>query len=93
MITTDGDGPLPWLRAGQALGAVLLHAAQQGVMGQPLSQATDFPAGRVRLRKALGLVGTPQMALRLGHAGTAAPTPRRPVEDVLDWGPPVPGGA
>ena len=89
MVIADGDGPLPWLRAGQAIEAVLLHAAQHGVKGQPLGQATDLPAGRVRLRKALGLVGTPQMALRLGYARTAAPTPRRPVEHVLRSAPVV----
>jgi nitroreductase len=86
LITADGDGPLPWLRAGQALGAVLLRAAQHGVMGQPLGQATDLRAGRLRLRTALGLVGTPQMALRLGYASTAEPTPRRPFADVLTRG-------
>jgi len=90
LIVTDDDDPLSWLRAGQALGAVLLHAAQEGVMGQPLAQATDFPAGRVRLRKALGLVGTPQMALRLGYAAGTTSTPRRPVDDVLSEA--APGG-
>lgn len=83
LIVTDEDSPLSWLRAGQALGSVLLRAAQGGVMGQPLAQATDFPAARVRLRKALGLVGMPQMALRLGYATATAATPRRSVEDVL----------
>lgn len=83
LLVTDDDSPLSWLRCGQALGAVLLHAADDGVLGQPLAQATDFPAARVRLRKALGLVGTPQMALRLGYAAGAAATPRRDVDDVL----------
>ena len=83
VLVTDGDSPLSWLRAGQALGAVLMHAADEGVMGQPLAQATDFPAVRVRLRQALGLVGVPQMALRLGYATGTAPTPRRPLDDVL----------
>ena len=83
LIGTDDDDPLSWLQAGQAVGAVLLHAAGAGVMGQPLAQATDFPAARVRLRKALGMVGTPQLALRLGYATGTAGTPRRPIDDVL----------
>lgn len=83
LIVSDDDGPLSWLQAGQAVGAVLLHAANAGVMGQPLAQATDFPAARVRLRQALGLVGTPQLALRLGYAAGTAPTPRRNIDDVL----------
>ena len=88
VLVTDGDGPLSWLRAGQALGAVLLHAADEVVMGQPLAQATDFPAVRVRLRQALGLIGMPQMALRLGYATGTSPTPRRPLDDVLSDGGP-----
>lgn len=83
LIVTEHDGPLSWLRAGQALGAVLLHAAEEGVMGQPLAQATDFPAARVRLRQALDLVGVPQMALRLGYAAGTATTSRREVDTVL----------
>lgn len=83
LIVTDDDNPRAWLQAGQALGAVLLRAAQDGVMAQPLAQATDFPAARVRLRTALGLLGTPQMALRLGYAAGTAATPRRDVDDVL----------
>ena len=83
LITTEDDSPRSWLRAGQALGAVLLHAAHAGVMGQPLAQATDFPAARVRVRHALSLVGTPQMAVRLGYAAGTASTPRRDVDDVL----------
>jgi nitroreductase len=82
---SDDDTPLSWLRAGQALCAVLLQAAHEGVMAQPLAQATDLPGSRQRLGAALGLVGSPQLALRLGHpAGTvAATTPRRDVADLL----------
>lgn len=89
LIVTDDDSPQAWLRAGMALAAVLLHAADAGVMGQPLAQATDFPAARARLRQALGLVGTPQMVLRLGYADPTAPTPRRDIDDVLST---VPAG-
>ena len=99
LIVSDDDSPLSWLRAGQSLGAVLLRAAEAGVVGQPLAQVTDFPAARVRLRQALGLVGSPQMALRLGFVsddatpvGPDGATARRPVDDVLvlaPWGPPT----
>lgn len=89
VIVSADDTPLSWLRAGQALGAVLLQAAQEGVMAQPLAQVTDFPTFRLRLGKALGLLGTPQLALRLGYptdtaGGTAGTgTPRRSLADVL----------
>lgn len=54
VIVTDSDDARSWLQAGQALGAVQLHLASAGVMSQPLAQATDFPAARVRLPCASG---------------------------------------
>ena len=83
VILSDDDSPRSWLQAGQAFGAVLLHAAHEGVMAQPLAQVTDFPAVRLRLRQALSLAGMPQLALRLGYATGVAATPRRSVDDVL----------
>ena len=83
VLTTTSDGPYGWLCAGQALGAVLLHAAAQGVQAQPLGQVTDLPGPRFRLGAALGLVGTPQLVLRLGYARAQAATPRRDLDDVL----------
>lgn len=84
VILTDDDTPLSWLQAGQALGAVLLRAAQEGVMAQPLAQVTDTLEYRLRLRHALGVLGTPQLALRMGYATAAsASTPRRSLGDVL----------
>lgn len=89
VLVSAEDTPLSWLRAGQALGAVLLQAAQAGVLAQPLGQVTDSPASRRRLGRALGLLGTPQLALRLGYARSPAATGRRAVADVLDD---LPGG-
>ena len=83
VIISDDDTPTSWLQAGQALGAVLLRAAQEGVQAQPLGQATDLPGSRQRLGAALGLVGIPQLALRLGYAAGSAATPRRDIDDVL----------
>ncbi len=87
VLTTRQDGPAAWLRAGQALGAVLLHAAAQGLQAQPLGQVVDLPGPRATLAQALGLTGIPQMVLRMGyattHATTHAATPRRDVDDVL----------
>ncbi len=84
VIVCADDTPQSWLVAGLAMEAVMLQAAREGVMGQPLSQATDLPGSRPRLRAALGLVGIPQLALRLGYATGVAATPRRAVTDVLD---------
>jgi hypothetical protein len=83
VLTTEGDEPRAWLRAGQALAAVLLRAADHGVQAQPLGQVTDVLAYRLALRGALGILGTPQLVLRMGFAARSPVTPRRVVDDVL----------
>jgi hypothetical protein len=83
VLLTEQDDRRSWLQAGQALGAVLVQAADLGVVAQPLGQATDFEGFRTRLATELHLVGSPQLVLRLGYAQAPAETPRRPVEDVL----------
>ncbi len=83
VLTTVGDDAAAWLHAGQALELVLLHAAVAGVQAQPLGQVTDTEAPRRRLQAVLGLVGVPQLVLRLGHTTGSAGTARRAVDDVL----------
>ena len=84
VLVTPGDGPPDWLQAGQALGALLLTAASQGVLAQPLGQVTDTAGYRARLATALGLSGVPQLALRLGVPVSTGPaTRRRPLGQVL----------
>jgi len=83
LITTVADTPYDWLCGGRALSALLLHAAHEGVAAQPMGQVGDIATTRVELRKELGVIGVPQMLLRLGHAEGHLETPRRPVQDVL----------
>jgi hypothetical protein len=83
VLTTRQDGPEAWLQAGQALGMVLLHAADRGVQAQPLGQVVDLPGPRAALARALGLTGCPQMVLRMGVVTARAGTPRRQLEDVV----------
>ena len=86
LMGTESDDRAAWLRAGQALGQVLLVATTEGVVASPLTQALDWPAARTRLRQRLSLVGYPQMLLRMGYppAGlTPLVTGRRPVAEVL----------
>ncbi len=78
------DGPVSWLQAGQATARMLLRATTLDVAASPLTQVLDVPWLRRRLRAELGLVGYPQMLLRLGYAAFDGPhTARRPVEEVL----------
>jgi nitroreductase len=83
VITTGGDEPPDWLRAGQALQRVLLVATRRNLATTPISQPVEVPA----IRDALSHPGTgrwAQMVVRLGYATPAATTPRRPVTDVLE---------
>jgi hypothetical protein len=83
VVVTDDDDPRAWLAAGQALASVLLRAADHGVQAQPLGQVTDVLAYRLGLRAALGIMGMPQLVLRMGYGTATSVTPRRTVSDVL----------
>ena len=66
-----------------ALHRVLLVATAAGVATSLLNQPVELPALRTQLRHELRIDGHPQALLRLGYAPPAPPTPRRPVDDVL----------
>ena len=87
VLGTSDDDVAAWLAAGQGLGRLLLVAAARGVAASPMTQPLEIPDTRRRLAVELGLVGHPQMILRLGFAdadaGGPAVTPRRPVADIL----------
>ena len=84
VLGTRYEGRVSWLQAGQATARMLLRATTLDVAAFPLTQVLDLPWTRQRLRAGLGLVGHPQMLLRLGDAGLDGPrTARRPVEELL----------
>lgn len=84
VLSTDGDGPGDWVRAGGALARVLLTATAAGLVADPQTQVLEVPGLRARLVHELGL-GAPQIVLRVGYPdGAGSPTTgRRPVADVL----------
>jgi hypothetical protein len=83
ILVTAGDTPTDWLRAGQALNRVLVHAASTWVFAALNSQPMESPPLRALVRSRLYLPGAPQMLLEFGRAHTAAATARRPVEDLI----------
>ncbi|MGH4030406.1 Acg family FMN-binding oxidoreductase [Actinomycetota bacterium Odt1-20B] len=83
VLTTRRDTRTEWLQAGQALQRVLLHATAYGSAAAFHTQPLELPRLRSEVRAALWFGPFPQMILRLGHAPHGAPTPRRPVADVL----------
>jgi hypothetical protein len=74
---TGGDRRADWLRAGQALYRMLLHAASQLVFACLYTQPLEDAAARDLIRSQLALPGRPQMLLQLGLATTTSPTARR----------------
>jgi hypothetical protein len=82
VLLTPGDRRADWLRAGQALQRLLLHAASKWVFASLHTQPLEDPVTRDLIRDRLTLPGSPQMLLQLGRAATAASTPRRPPSDL-----------
>jgi hypothetical protein len=83
VLTTPADEPADWLRAGQALHRLLLHAASSWAFASIHTQPLEVPATRAALRTELRLSGIPQMVLQFGRAGVAPLTPRLPVHELL----------
>ena len=83
VLSTHSGHRADWLRAGQALQRVLLTATARGISASPLTQPLETgEAWLVRDHRS----GTeqPQMVLRLGYGLPVHPSPRRPVDEVLD---------
>ncbi len=91
LMGTERDRRLDWIVAGRALGSVLLVLTADGLQASVLGQVVDLPRTRRTLQGRLGLRGPVQVALRIGRGPEPAPTPRRPLEDVLTLGDLTPG--
>ncbi|HEX6931971.1 MAG TPA: hypothetical protein VF162_07505 [Streptosporangiaceae bacterium] len=83
VLTTPGDEPSDWLRAGQALQRVLLTATTHGVSASFLYQSIELRDMRGESAPAWPWPENPQMVIRFGFGKHVAATPRRPVDDVL----------
>jgi nitroreductase len=84
----EQESRLDWLRAGEALSAAWLTAAERGISVLPLSATIEVPATRLTLRRLLAGLGEPYLVLRFGHADPdhAGPphTPRLPAEQTIE---------
>ena len=88
------DGKLAELQAGQAMQRVLLTATTLGLAASFITQPIEVPACRDELHRLLGAGITAQTILRVGYGSPVAPTPRRPMADLLiDATPALPGGS
>ncbi|TYB56541.1 hypothetical protein FXF51_42920 [Nonomuraea sp. PA05] len=82
VLTTMGDRPADWLRAGQALQRVLLVAALHDVSASFLNQPLDLRDMRSR-RDPYHRRGHAQMIIRLGYGPYVARSPRRPAGELV----------
>ena len=89
VLGTDTDTQADQVLAGAALVRVLLTATSFGLAASVFSGIVEVPSTRARLQAELGLVGHPQILLRVGVAEDVPATPRRPVTEVsIDTRPP-----
>ncbi|MET8451125.1 nitroreductase family protein [Streptomyces sp. NPDC005209] len=84
LLSTPGDAPADWLRAGQAMERVLLAATAAGLATSLTSHALENRDLRLLARDPVTGTGHVQMVLRLGYGPQGPSTPRRPVREVLD---------
>ena len=83
LLGTDRDDATSWLQAGRALADVLLALTDADLVSQPLGPVLDLPTTRAQLRRELGLVGHPQMLLRVGRGQGAPVTHRRSSDEMF----------
>ncbi len=84
VLLTLGDRRADWLRAGQALQRMLLHAAAYWVFASMYTQPLESAEIRALVSGRLGLPGHPQVLLQFGVVTNTEPTSRRPPAEVIE---------
>jgi nitroreductase len=90
-LGTKEDNTLARLRAGEATSLVLLSATALGLASCPVTEPLEITETRDAVQiEVFGISGFPQMLLRVGWAPVNADplpaTPRRSLEDMVEWG-------
>ncbi|WP_433221500.1 Acg family FMN-binding oxidoreductase [Dactylosporangium sp. CS-047395] len=76
IFTVDTDEPADWIAAGQALSDVWLTLTAHGLVASPISEVVEVQPVRIALRRLLGGVAHPAIAMRIGFpVDDAAPVP------------------
>ena len=85
-FATATDTRSDWLRAGEAVSAVLLTATTMGIASSVLSEVVEVAGARALLHAVVAPAGFPQLTVRLGlNASAPEPpsTPRRPCGEII----------
>ncbi|WP_328325725.1 nitroreductase family protein [Kribbella sp. NBC_00382] len=87
VLTTPGDRPSEWLRAGMALQHALLTATSCDLAASFLNQALEYTQLRSQVQELIGSDVRPQMIVRFGFpAEQGTDTPRRSwPQTVTEW--------
>lgn len=87
VLSTPDNSRSDALNCGEVLSTVLLECTMAGLATCTLTHITELPESRVTIRNLIGDTGFPQVLIRVGKAPaleeTPAPTPRRPLSDVM----------
>ncbi|MGE5828026.1 MAG: Acg family FMN-binding oxidoreductase [Micromonosporaceae bacterium] len=83
VLYATGDSPRDWLKIGQALERTLLTATVRGVATTLMTQPIEVPRLRMLLSDTTAAL-VPQAIVRFGYGPPGTPTPRRPLEQVVD---------
>ncbi|MFG2045185.1 Acg family FMN-binding oxidoreductase [Dactylosporangium sp. NPDC048998] len=76
VLATDGEEPHDWVAAGEALSDVWLTLTARGLAASPISEVVEVDSVRQALRRLLGGVGSPAIAMRVGTpVGDNGPVP------------------
>jgi len=86
LVFTDTDERLDWLRAGEALSAVVLSATAMNLAASPISDVMELAETRAEVSHILDGPGHAQIAVRIGHPpeGEMPASPRRDPAEVID---------
>ncbi|MEV6140551.1 hypothetical protein AB0L63_31835 [Nocardia sp. NPDC051990] len=87
VLSTLGETPVQWLRTGEALSEVLLECTARGLATCALTHITELVASRSAIADLIPNPDVPQVVIRIGitpEDSEPAPTPRRPLEEVLE---------
>ncbi|GAA4936999.1 Acg family FMN-binding oxidoreductase [Actinoplanes utahensis] len=87
-LVLHGTGAPDWLRAGEALSALLLTATVHGVACSPMSELVEAPWPRGMLATLIGGPAQPYLVIRTGYPTDDEPppaTPRRPEAETTSY--------
>jgi len=87
VISTPEHTRADALNCGEVLSTVLLEATMAGLATCPLTSITELAESRQAIERLIGDGGFPQVLIRMGRAPALehppAPTPRRPLSEVM----------